>query len=347
VNFTDGKDINLITDCLKKGGLVIAPTDTVYIAMTDTTNQKAIDKLLAYKNRPMGKPLSVGVTDKNMASLYADINKTAENLYDNFLPGPLTIVSVGKHNLAIGVESETGTLGVRVPDLKWLLDLIGKYKKPLTVTSANASYKKRPYKISDILDNLSKKQKKLIDLIVDVGELPKNEPSTVIDTTLDDLVILRQGNFKIDNKNEVLSRNEENTTNIGKELWQKYEQYQGQRAIVFALMGEMGAGKTVMTKGIARAMGITDEVISPTFTLEAEYDKGKLVHIDTWRMENGQELGDLGFGERIKNKQVLVIEWADKVAEIIRGYDDEAVIIWVKIEYGKEDDQRIINWEIL
>lgn len=347
MEIVDGRDINLIIDCLKKGGLVVYPTETVYGAGVDATNQKAVAKLLEYKARPAGKPLSIAVADKKMASEYVEVNKTAENIYANFLPGPITVVSTGRHRVADGVESEKGTLGVRIPDYELIREVVKNLGKPVTATSANASYKKRPYRIADILDNLSEKQKNLIDLIVDVGELPRNEPSTVVDTTLDDAVVLRQGDFRLSNKNQVLSRNVENTENVGKELWQKYEEYQGKRAIVFALMGEMGSGKTVMTRGIARAMGVIEEVSSPTFTLEAEYDGGKLIHVDTWRMEDGQELDDLGFGERIRNKQVMVIEWADKVAEIIRKHDDEAVIIWVKIEYGKEDDQRIINWEVL
>jgi tRNA threonylcarbamoyl adenosine modification protein YjeE len=280
-----------------------------------------------------------------MAVKYVELNKTAKNLYRNFLPGPLTIVSKGKHKVAAGVESETGTLGVRIPDYPLMLKSIKAFGRPIVATSANASYKKRPYKIDDILDNVSQKQKRLIDLIIDAGELPRNEPSTVIDTTLDDTVVLRQGKVVFGQQSLVVSRSEENTQNIGKELWQKYEKHAGQRAIIFALEGPMGAGKTQFTKGLARAMGVKDEIVSPTFNLELDY--GKFVHMDAWRMQNGEELENLGLKQKISDRSVLAIEWADRVVETIRKYNEEAVVVWVKIAYAKAENERLISWGVL
>jgi len=231
-----------------------------------------------------------------------------------------------------------------------MLKLIRKIGHPIVATSANASYQKRPYKISDILENSSDKQKNLIDLIIDAGELSHNEPSTVIDTTLDEPTILRQGEIKLKGKNEVTSRSEENTQNIGKELWQKYESYNGKHAIVFALQGEMGTGKTIFTKGLARAMGITELVTSPTYTLENRYSildtRDFLYHFDAWRLEKSDKLKALGFEDLIKNKSIVAVEWAERVADEIRKFDDEAVIIWVKINFGKDENERLISWGV-
>lgn len=344
----DNNTINSVIKTLKAGGLVIYPTETLYGIGADATNQLAIDKLTKYKNRPFGKPYSIAVTDKKMAQEFVELNKTAENFYDKFLPGPLTIISKGKHILAHGVESEDGTLGVRIPDYKLVTDIVRELEKPITATSANASYKKRPYKVSDILDNISNKQKELIDLIIDAGELPQNDPSTVIDTTLDDVVVLRQGEIKLKDKNEILSRSEESTKNLAKELWQKYEIYKGVRPIIFALQGEMGTGKTIFTKGLALSMGITELVTSPTFSIEDEYEipKSKILfhHFDAWRLESSDELWYLGFENLIKNKSVIAIEWAEKVSDVVREFDDEAIIIWVKIKYGKSENDRVISW---
>ncbi len=335
--------IKEIVETLKSTGLVIMPTETVYGAFVDATNQHAVDKLNKYKKRPTGKPLSVAVVDQNMAEEYAILNKTAINLYKNFLPGPLTIVSTGKKKVAKGVESETGTIGIRIPDHQLVLDVTKKLGRPITATSANTSYQKRPYKIQDILDNISNKQKELIDLVVDAGELPKNEPSTVIDTTLDDPAVLRQGDIKIKDEIKILSRSTETTQNLAKELLQKHDEYLGKRAIVFALEGPMGAGKTQFAKGIGRAMDIKEEIISPTFTIEEEYED-RLIHIDTWRMLNSKEFRNLNFEKRITDKTVIVIEWADKVAKEIRKYIEDAIIIWIKIDYGKEENERILSW---
>lgn len=338
--------VDEIVSVLEKDGLVIMPTETMYGAMVDATNSKAVAKLSTYKNRPLGKPFSIAVTNKKMAEKYVFLNKTAENIYKTFLPGPVTVISKGKHKVAHNVESENGTLGVRIPDYLLVTDVIKKLNKPITATSANASYKKRPYEIADITNNLSQKQINLIDLIIDAGKLPTKEPSTVIDTTIDDSTILRQGEIKFGNSIKVLSRSEENTQNIAKELWQKYEKFQGQRAIVFALEGPMGAGKTQFTKGLARALGIKEEVVSPSFDIEINYE-GKLAHLDVWRIKDKNELEALGFSKLINDKTVIAIEWADKVSDIVRKYSEDAVVIWVKIKYGKKENERLFNWKVL
>lgn len=341
----EGKDaIKLAVEALKSGDLVFMATETVYIAAVDATNPKAVKKLVSFKNRPFGKPFSVGVTDIKMAEKYVNLNETAKKLYKQFLPGPVTVVSTGKHVVADGVEAENGTLGIRIPDYPFFQAVCKLFKKPITTTSANASYQRRPYKLSDILENISKKQTDLIDLMIDAGELPHNEPSTVIDTTLDDeMVILRQGDIKVKNEIELLSRSEENTQNIGKELWQKYEIYNGKRAIIFALEGQMGAGKTQFVKGLAKAMNIKETITSPSYDLLNTYKS--LIHIDTWRMiDPNQELADLKISELISDKSVIAIEWADRTIDEIKKYSDDAIIIWVKIIYGKKDEERLISW---
>lgn len=343
-------DNELIGSVLNSSGIVVFPCETVYGVAVDSQDTNAVKKLNEYKQRPFGKPYAIMCSSPQMAEKYVEINKSAANLYDKFLPGPLTIISKSKGEVANGIESEIKTLGVRIPDYPKLLKFIEYFGRPIVATSANASYQKRPYKISDILDNISEKQKDLIDLIIDVGELPKNEPSTVIDTTIDDgMVTLRQGDIKLKDKNEVLSRSEENTQNIAKELWQKYEQYAGRRSIVFALEGQMGAGKTQFVKGLARAMGIKDQILSPTYDLLSDYQLTtngyRLVHIDTWRMvDPTEELKNIGTKEIVTDKSVIAIEWADRASDLIRTYSEDSIIVWVKIEYGKAENDRLISW---
>ncbi len=341
--------VDIAVKALSEGKLVFMATETVYIAAVDATNPQAVEKLIRFKNRPFGKPFSIGVTDINMAEKYVELNESARKLYEQFLPGPVTIVSNGKHTVAPGIEAENGTLGIRIPDYKFVTDVINKLGKPITTTSANASYQRRPYKLDDVLDNISAKQKALIDLMVDAGELLHNEPSTVIDTTLDNPTVLRQGEIKLKDKNEVLSRSVENTQNIGKELWQKYEKYAGKRPIIFALEGEMGAGKTQFTKGLARAMGIQEIVTSPTFSLVEEYKVPRsnfnLQHFDAWRLTDSTEMEALGLVKMMEdNNMIISIEWAERVADIIKKYRDQALIVWVKIVYSKGENERLISW---
>lgn len=343
-------NIEEIVSVLKAGGLVVFPTETTYGLGADATNELAIKKLCRFKRRPAGKPFSIAVSDINMADRYVHINSSAQNIYKTFLPGPITVVSKGKHKLAKGVESEDGTLGVRIPNYELVTNIIKKLNIPITATSANASYKKRPYNISDILDNISDSQKKLLDLLIDAGELPHNEPSTVVDTTNDDLVVLRQGKAIFGKGNEILTRSEEETKNFAKNLWQQYQTYYKQKAIVFALSGEMGVGKTIFVKGLAKAMGLKEIVTSPTFNLQNLYKSNKktsLIHIDTWRMSNSSEIYDLDFFKGISDKSVLVIEWAEKITNEIRKCKDDAIIIWLNFTFAKNENDRIINWNVL
>jgi tRNA threonylcarbamoyl adenosine modification protein YjeE len=274
-----------------------------------------------------------------MAEQYVEVNAVAKNLYENFLPGPLTVVSKSLGTVAKGVESETGTLGVRIPDYQLVLDIVTALGKPITATSANASYKKRPYAVEDILNNISTKQQNLISLILDAGQLPKREPSTVVDTTLNQEVVLRQGNIKLTPVLERTTHSPEETQALGIELLNKYKHYFGYKSVIFALQGELGAGKTEMTKGIAKVLGIKDTINSPTFIIEKEYNietvpdsylsekKPMLYHIDTWRLFDGAELKQLGFFDQVSKGNVFSIEWADKVTELFERISEDAVIV--------------------
>lgn len=346
--------IQAAVDTLKKGGLFIFPTETMYGIGADATNQEAIDKVLAYKARREGKPLSIAVSSPEMAEQYVKVNAVARNLYDAFLPGPLTVVSKGRGNVAHGVESETGTLGVRVPDYPLVIDIIKAFGKPITATSANASYKKRPYAIDDIFNNISNKQRALVDLALDAGQLPKREPSTVVDTTLNEKVVLRQGDIKLVPLMTEITHSPEETQALGERILKKYQHYLGYKSVIFAMQGELGAGKTEMTKGIGRALGITDAIQSPTFIIEKEYlidgvkdsyvaeKKTMLYHIDTWRLFESAELEEIGFIEQVAAGNVFVVEWADKVLDLMQRVAEDAVIVWVNIDHGDGDTTRTI-----
>ncbi|MEK7622793.1 MAG: L-threonylcarbamoyladenylate synthase [Patescibacteria group bacterium] len=303
---------------LQAGGLIIFPTETCYGAGVDATNPQAVNKLLAYKTRREGKPLSIAVTDKTMASKYVKLNTTAVNLYTKFLPGPLTIVSRARHRVATGIESETGTLAIRIPDYPLVHKLLKSFGKPITATSANVSYKPRPYSIPQLLKYTSKKQQKLIDLIIDVGQLPFRPVSTIVDTTLDDPLILRQGKITLSHSRCVITNSPQETINLAKTLMLKNWKQLQTHPLLFLLIGNLGAGKTQFAKGIGKFLQINQPITSPTYTLEKEYGfnrhkiSGKFLHLDTWRIQNPEELALLNLEKRLLPKTVCVIEWADR-----------------------------------
>ena len=247
--------IKTVSNCLKNDGLVIYPTETVYGIGASAVSAKAIDKLLKYKGRREGKPLSIAVTDQNMAEKYVEINEQALKFYKNFLPGPFTVISKSKNQVDSRINSEFGTLGIRIPDYALIIDIIKDFGQAITSTSANASGKKRPYKIQDIFDGLSERQKSLIDLVIDAGELPKNEPSIVVDTTLSTPIALR-GSLK-DNEGEILwSNNENETIELAGRLLLNHLNDIQKNGLLIALNGQLGMGKTIFAKGVAKFLRI-------------------------------------------------------------------------------------------
>lgn len=314
----------IATTCevLAAGGLVIFPTETVYGAGVDATNQAAVNKLLAYKSRREGKPLSIAVTDMAMAAEFVELNDQAKALYEQFMPGPVTIISKDKGKLAAGVASEFGTVGTRIPDYDLVRGIVAAYQRPITATSANASGKKRPYSVDDILNNLSEKQKSQIDLILDAGTLPPNEPSTVIDTTLSAPVTLRAGNLQITPKGDttkLTSNSETETKHIAGRYVLKHWNKVHTSGLILGLDGPLGAGKTIFAKGVAEFLGITETITSPTYSYIEEYDytrhqtNGKFYHLDLWKVETPDEYQRLEIAQLLQANNILVVEWFSQV----------------------------------
>ncbi len=310
---------------LKSGGLLIFPTETTYGAGVDATNDQAVEKLLRYKTRREGKPLSIAVTNQQMAEQYAVLNEQARTLYQQFLPGPLTIVSYAQKDvLAPGVVSEFGTIGVRIPDYPLLLKISAAYGKPITATSANGSGEKRPYSLQNIFDHISDKQKTLIDCCIDAGELPHNLPSTVIDTTLSTPVTLRQGKLMSHadaHSQHIITRSESETQELAGKLVLKHWDTLKTTGLVIGLDGPLGAGKTIFSQGVAQFLHIPEQLHSPTYTYYEEYPfdrhgvRGTLVHADFWKVDSLAVFEKLEFATLLQPPCVIVIEWWSQVAE--------------------------------
>lgn len=313
------KVVSQTVKVLRAGGLVIYPTETVYGLGVDATNLAAVKKLIAYKTRREGKPLSIAVTNQIMASQYVELTDQAKKFYEKFLPGPYTIISKGRGQVATGVESEFGTLGIRIPDYQLVTKLVEQLDRPITATSANASGEKRPYKIADVLDHLSAKQTALIDLIIDAGTLPKNEPSIVIDTTLSTPLAVR-GQWAEQTKLSFETHSDQETRDLAGKLLLKHWGEIKEKGLLIALNGELGAGKTVFTQGVARFLKISQSLVSPTYIYLNEYTydrhglRGKLFHLDAWKIDSAEELARLKVGSLLKPKHVVVVEWWQQVS---------------------------------
>ena len=104
---------------------------------------------------------------------------------------------------------------------------------------------------------------------------------------------------------------------------------------VVLLDGEMGAGKTVFTKGIALSLGIKDEITSPTYAYLNDYD-GKLYHYDCYRLSSGEDAEALGLTEYFYGKGICVIEWSENISEALPDKTKR-----VKIEKIDENTRKI------
>lgn len=102
------------------------------------------------------------------------------------------------------------------------------------------------------------------------------------------------------------------------------------------LAGDLGAGKTAFTQGLGAALGVTEPITSPTFTLMRSYEgRMRLVHVDVYRLEYLQEITELGIPELVDDQAVAVIEWGD-VAEVVLPAD----YLELEISYGAGDEDR-------
>ena len=107
---------------------------------------------------------------------------------------------------------------------------------------------------------------------------------------------------------------------------------------VIALTGDLGAGKTTLTKSIAKGLEIDDIITSPTFNIVKEYDTGRLplYHFDVYRVGDVDEMYEIGCEEYFYGEGVCVVEWADLIEEIMP--EDT---LWINIEYGEKEGERV------
>lgn len=181
------EDINKVKDDLLNGKIVAFGTDTVFGLACVYDDLSAIKKVYEAKNREAKKALPM-MCHKEMIKDVAYVSDKAQRIMDKYMPGAITIVFKKKDVISDEVTQGKDTIAIRVPNDKFILDLIDLVGKPLLVTSANISGEPSLSKWKDVYDNLNSR----IDAIVCKDALG-NKASTIVDCSNDKISILREG----------------------------------------------------------------------------------------------------------------------------------------------------------
>ncbi len=330
---------------LKKGGLVVFPSDTVYGLLCDANNNEAITRLLKFKSRPKGKPISVFVSDFSMMKQLVALSSSQEKTLQTLLPGPYTIVLPSKQNTSLLLESERKTLGVRIPLFQPLNSLMSVYKSPVTATSANISGQPPFYSISSFFKTVPQKKLRYLDLVVDAGALPKNKPSTVLDFSTSDIKTIRKGDLHFNSNRVFTSDSEMATKQYAQDLMSDLLKQKSAKPIVVILQGEMGVGKTIFAKGLGEAVAVTD-IVSPTYVIYYEYKTKSrfietFIHCDLYNVEEQEEFDHLALERYFQPGIFLCFEWGEKSGVLLNRLKQKADIVIVHIQYKGESKRSI------
>ena len=191
------KTIDQVVEVLRKGGLIIYPTDTVYGLGCDITNHKAIEAICKIRNiKPEKANFSFVCYDLSHISDYIKpIDNTTFRVLKKALPGPFTFIFNASHMVPKLLSSNKKTVGIRVPDNDIARAIVETLGNPILSTSIKDDDELIEYSTDPEL--IYEKYQELVDAVVD-GGYGDNEPSTVVDCTSGDFEIIREGKGNIE-----------------------------------------------------------------------------------------------------------------------------------------------------
>jgi len=186
------ENITIAADQIKKGKVVVYPTDTVYGIGCDPYNDSAVDMIFKIKGRMEGKPLPILCSSIKHAQRIAKLSEHAVKLAKQFWPGTLTLIAeLIDHKISESVTAGTNTIGVRVPNHQCALQLIDKCGGILVGTSANKSGYNSAKSATEVLETLQG-----FDILLDGGSTPVGVESTVIDVSSANIAFIREGSIR-------------------------------------------------------------------------------------------------------------------------------------------------------
>ena len=178
-------EIDKLANILKNDGVISVPTDTVYGVCARINSVQAYNNLMAAKNRPITKLFPIMCADEEQIKSIAIVDKKAEKLIRAFMPGPITLILNKKPEVPIYAGHTT--IAIRMATSKVIKDLIIKTESPIFMSSANQSGET----ICTSLDEIERSFPDLDGMLE--GSVSFNQASTIVDCTLDEIKILREG----------------------------------------------------------------------------------------------------------------------------------------------------------
>jgi L-threonylcarbamoyladenylate synthase len=180
-------------DALKSGGIIAFPTETFYGLGTRIDREDSLQRLYEIKQRPREKAMPLIIGHKGqLSSIVSYINSSAIKLMESFWPGPLTMLFPAKINLSEFITAGTKKVAVRIPGESFALHLARYTLFPFTATSANPSGMPPAQDAETVIRYFGDQ----IKLIIDCGPSPGGLPSTIVDVTTEEIIILREGAVK-------------------------------------------------------------------------------------------------------------------------------------------------------
>jgi tRNA threonylcarbamoyl adenosine modification protein (Sua5/YciO/YrdC/YwlC family) len=191
------KAIQQVVEVLKKGGLIIYPTDTIYGLGCDITNHKAIEKICRIRGiKPEKANFSFICSDlRNISDYVKPIDTIVFRILKKALPGPFTFIFNANNNVPKLLSSNKKTVGIRVPDNNIAREIVLALGNPIISTSIRDDDELVEYSTDPEL--IHEKYEDLVDIVID-GGYGDNEASTVIDCTTGDFEVIREGKGKIE-----------------------------------------------------------------------------------------------------------------------------------------------------
>ena len=183
------REFDQILSVLDLGGVIGFPTDTAYGLGADPYNDEAVARIFRIKGREESKPILLLVDSVEMMEKIARPTPRFYDLANAFWPGPLTIILEAAPSLSPLVTAGTGTVGVRLPDAPFVQELLRRFGKAITATSANLSGMPSCLTAAEVRTQLEGR----LELLIDGGELPERGGSTVIDLVVDPPQLVREG----------------------------------------------------------------------------------------------------------------------------------------------------------